>query len=137
MRLGIGNNSSGYYLKKTICYYLKEQLYDFIDLGTSNGFEGIDYSICVENICKKIQCKEIDAGILIGGTGIGMSICANKYQNIRAALVQDVFSAKIAKERYDANILCLGEQVCGVGSVRMIIDVWLQTAFQGNQPVVQ
>ncbi|WP_086350969.1 RpiB/LacA/LacB family sugar-phosphate isomerase [Candidatus Enterococcus clewellii] len=136
MRLGIGNDHKGYYLKKTIGYYLKEQLYDFIDLGTSNGFEVVDYSACVEDICKKIQHEEIDGGILIGGTGIGMSICANKYQNIRAALVQDVFSAKIAKERYDANILCLGEQVCGEGSARMIIDVWLQTAFQGNQQTV-
>lgn len=132
MRIGIGNDPSGYYLKKTISYYLKEQLYDFIDLGTRNGFEAVDYSTCVDHICTKIQNKVLDSGILIGGTGIGMCIQANKHPGIRAALVQDVLSAKAAKEEYDANVLCLGEQVCGEGTARMIIDTWLRAEFQAT-----
>lgn len=133
MRIGIGNAPSGYYLKKTISYYLKEQMYDFIDLGTRSGFEAADYAVCVAHICEMIQRKELDMGILVGGTGIGMCIQANKHQKIRAALVQDVFSAKAAKEEYDTNVLCLGEQVCGEGTARMIIETWLNAEFQKNQ----
>ncbi|MBP1045992.1 RpiB/LacA/LacB family sugar-phosphate isomerase [Enterococcus sp. BWM-S5] len=133
MRIGIGNDHSGYYLKKTISYYLKERMYDYIDLGTKNGFEAVEYSNCVESICQRIQQKEIDRGILIGGTGIGMCILANKHQNIRAVLVQDVFSAKAAREKYDANVLCLGEQICGEGKALLLLETWLQAEVQKDR----
>lgn len=130
MQIGLGNDSKGYYLKKAINYYLQEQMYQVMDLGTRNGFEVVDCSLCVARVCTRVQAGELDYGILVGGTGIGMCILANKYPGIQAALVQDVYSAKRARQKYDANILCLGEQVCGEGTARMIIETWLGSTFQ-------
>lgn len=133
MRIGLGNDPRGYYLKKSISYYLQEQMHPVIDLGTRTGFEAVDYSLSVASVCTRVQAGDLDCGILVGGTGIGMCILANKYPGIQAALVQDVYSAKRARQKYDVNILCLGEQVCGEGTARMIIETWLDSTFQKEQ----
>lgn len=127
MKIAIGNDHGGFELKKAIVVFLKEQDIEVIDVGTHKLLESGDYPDFAEMVAEKVAKNEVDSGILICGTGIGVSITANKIAGVRAAVVGDVFSAQATKEHNHANVLCLGQRVIGEGLALMIVDTWLKT----------
>lgn len=133
MIIGIANDHGGYHLKTAIVHALKEAGVTIVDFGTKNAFESADYPDYAKVVCEKMIAGKITRGILVCGTGIGMSMAANKYPGIRAALVHDVFSAVATREHNDSNVLCLGERVIGEGLALKIVDIWLNTAFLGGR----
>lgn len=130
MKVAIANDHGGFHLKDRIISHLHENSIDICDLGTHNAFESADYPDYAEKVGLSVIKKEVDLGILCCGTGIGMSIAANKIPGIRAAVVGDVFSAQRTRAHNDTNILCLGERVIGEDLALMILDVWLNTSFE-------
>lgn len=130
--IGIGSDHGGFELKGYITKYLKEKGYEVKDYGAYSE-DSIDYPDCAAPVCKAVQSGEIEKGILICGTGIGISIAANKYKGIRAALCADVYSAKMSRQHNNAQILCLGGRVTGRELAYMIVDTWLTTEFEGGR----
>ncbi|MGY3748739.1 ribose 5-phosphate isomerase B [Vagococcus acidifermentans] len=128
MTVYIASDHGGVEHKELIKAFLAEKGIAVEDLGVSTT-DSVDYPDYAEKVCRKIQESPEDRGILVCGTGIGMSIAANKFQGIRAALVGDCFSAKATREHNDTNVLCLGQRVIGGGLALMIVDIWLNTAF--------
>lgn len=132
MKIAIGSDHGGYLLKEEIAKHLKEKNIDFVDFGCFTT-EAVDYPDIGQAVGEAVARGEFDRGILCCGTGIGISISANKIPGIRAALCGDCFSAKASREHNDANVLALGERVIGVGLAKMIVDIWLSTEFQGGR----
>lgn len=125
----IGCDHAGYPLKVEIAKYLTEKGIDFVDVGC-NG-ESCDYPIIAKALCDKVtEDASNNTGILVCGTGVGMSICANKVKGIRACVCSDYFSAKYTRIHNDANVLCLGARVIGVGTAIELVDVFLNTQFE-------
>ena len=102
-------------------------------MGTDKAIVSVDYPKYAQKVSEAVLNKEVDYGILVCGTGIGMSIAANRNKGIRAAVVGDVFSATATKEHNNANIICLGQRVLGDGLALKIVDAWLDAEFQGNR----
>jgi ribose 5-phosphate isomerase B len=127
----IGCDHAGYSLKVEIAKYLTEKGIDFIDVGC-NG-ESCDYPIIAKSLCDKITDGTCTSGLLFCGTGVGMSMCANKVDGIRACVCSDYFSAKLTRMHNDANVLCLGARVIGVGTAIELVDVFLNTQFEGGR----
>lgn len=130
--IAIGCDHGGFELKEHIKKHLDEIGEEYKDYGTYSE-ESVDYPDCASPVCKAIQDKTADKGILICGTGIGISIAANKHKGIRAALCSDVYSAKMTKQHNNANIICLGGRVTGRELAFMIVDTWLATEFEGGR----
>ncbi|OGP31177.1 MAG: ribose 5-phosphate isomerase B [Deltaproteobacteria bacterium GWC2_42_11] len=128
----IASDHTGVELKEDIKAFLNEKGYKVVDMG-SNGNESVDYPDYGIPAAQMVSSGKIEKGILICGTGIGMSIVANKFPNIRAALVNDVYSARMAKEHNDANILVIGGRVAGKGLAREMVRVWLEANFEGGR----
>lgn len=128
----IASDHAGVELKKFIVELLQNQGFTIQDMGPFNNSR-VDYPDFAKKVCLEVQQDNDSQGILICGSGIGMSMSANKFQNIRAALCHNEYSAKMAREHNDANILCLGERVCGLGMIENIIDAWNNSKFQGNR----
>ena len=133
MRRGLGSDHGGYNLKSEIITYLESKGIECIDFGTKNSHESVDYPIYGEMVANAVISREVDYGILCCGTGIGISLAANKVPGIRCAVVSDVFSAKMSKAHNDANMLSLGERVLGRGLALEIVDTWLDTEFEGER----
>lgn len=133
--IAIGCDHGGYALKCEIMKHLTARGAEFIDCGC--GGETVDYPDIAKEVCAKISDKSCDSGILICGTGIGMSMTANKIKGIRAALCGDWFSAKYTRLHNDANVLCLGARVIGAGLACEIVDVFLDTEFEGGRHVLR
>jgi ribose 5-phosphate isomerase B len=131
MRLAIGADHGGYRLKDVIKRHLKDR-YELIDMGTDTE-ASVDYPDFAHKVAEGVIKGEVDKGILICGTGIGISISANKIPGIRAALCSDCFSAQMSIEHNNANILALGERVLGEGLALKIVDTWLESRFQGDR----
>lgn len=131
-KIAIGSDHGGFRLKQEITAQLAELQLDVKDFGTHSA-TSVDYPDIAEQVAKAVAAKEFDCGILICGTGIGISIAANKVKGIRAALCGDVFSAQMAREHNDANILALGERVTGSGLAHMIVETFLHTEFAGGR----
>lgn len=129
MRLIIGSDHAGFPLKEEIVNFLKEKRYDFVDI-TPFYEEVIDYPIVAEKVARRVASEEFDAGILICATGMGMSIAANKIKGIRAALCNDMYLARDAKTRLDANIITLGGRVIGADVAKEIIKMWVSQKFE-------
>lgn len=125
--LVIGSDHGGYTLKEAIKVHLTNRGIRVLDVGCKG--ETCDYPDIAHAACEKIQSGEAECGILCCGTGIGISIAANKYRGIRAALVAEPFSAKLAKEHNNANILCLGGRTTGENLAIDCVDAWLDAAF--------
>ncbi|MBR2917039.1 MAG: ribose 5-phosphate isomerase B, partial [Clostridia bacterium] len=106
--------------------------YDYKNFGT-NTTDSCDYPDIAKEVCAAITNGECDKGILICGTGIGMSIAANKVRGIRAAHVTDTFSARMTKEHNDANVICLGERITGIEIALEIVEAYLKATFQGGR----
>ncbi len=132
MKVAIGSDHGGYSLKEVILPLLKELGHEVLDVGCYNE-ESVDYPGFADLVCEKIDKGESDMGILICGTGIGMSMAANKHKGIRAALCSEHFTAQMSREHNDANVLCLGERVTGPGVAMEIVRTWLSTPFGGGR----
>ncbi len=132
MKLAIGADHAGYYLKEQVKEFLKSKNIDFTDYGTFK-IESCDYPEYAYKVGQAIVNGEADLGILICGTGIGMSITANKIKGIRAALVYDEQTAKLSRQHNDANVLCMGGRLTPEEEAKKIVDVWLNTSFEGGR----
>ncbi|MFV0480757.1 MAG: ribose 5-phosphate isomerase B [Campylobacteraceae bacterium] len=132
MKFYIANDHAGINIKSEIINYLKEKNCEIIDLGT-NSKARVDYTDFAHLLSSKVLEDEKSFGILICGTGIGMSLAANKHKGIRAALCHDNYTAKMARAHNDANVLCLGERVLGLGVIESILEAWLNTSFEGGR----
>lgn len=127
----IGCDHAAVSLKKAIMAHLDEQGIAYMDMGTDG--EPCDYPDMAEALCAKITSGEAERGILLCGTGIGMSMAANKIPGIRAAVCSDCFSARYTRLHNDANVLCMGERVIGQGLAVELVDIFLQTEFEGGR----
>lgn len=130
--IALGSDHSGYELKMEIIKYLEENNLEYIDYG-SKQVESSDYPVFAKRVGRAIQKKECNRGIIICGTGIGISIAANKMDGIRAALCHDCFSARSTREHNDANVLALGARVVGAGLALEIVDIFLATEYSNAE----
>jgi len=132
MKLAIGSDHGGIHLKEVLKQHLAERGIEVKDVGTYTE-ESCDYPDIAVKVCQEITGGCAERGILVCGTGIGMSMAANKVGGIRAALCGDVFSAAMSREHNNANVICLGERVLGPGLAIRILDAWLDTEFAGGR----
>lgn len=130
--IAIGSDHGGFELKTHIMEYLKNQGLELFDFGTYSE-DSCDYPDIAEKVANAVADGECEKGILICGTGIGISIAANKVKGIRAALCGDVYSAKMTRKHNDANILCMGGRVTGRELAFMICDTFLSEEFEGGR----
>lgn len=130
--IAIGSDHAGYLLKADIIKFLENRGLEVKDFGT-NGPDSVDYPDFGQAVAEAVSNKECEKGIVICGTGIGISIAANKVPGIRAALCTDSYMAKMSRAHNDANILAIGERVLGPGVVFDIIEAWLDTEFLGGR----
>ncbi|MFI3166716.1 MAG: ribose 5-phosphate isomerase B [Bacillota bacterium] len=130
MKIALGFDHGGFEHKKTLIDYLEKNKIEYVDFGT-NSSESCDYPIFAEKVAKAVQCGECERGILICGTGVGMSIVANKFKGIRCALCNEYFMAKATREHNDSNVLAMGARVIGLNVMLEIVDVWIKTEFIG------
>ena len=132
LRIAIGSDHGGYEYKEQIVSHLKEKGYECVDVGTYST-DSCDYPVIARAVTTKITTGEADRGILVCGTGIGMSIVANKVKGIRAALCGDTFSARASRAHNNSNVLCLGERVIGINLAMDIVYIWLESKFEGGR----
>lgn len=132
VKIAIGSDHGGYELKKLIVRYLQDSNHAITDCGCYAP-ESVDYPDFAEKVCDEVRSGASEAGILICGTGIGMSIAANRYRDIRAALCHEAFTARMSREHNNANVLCLGERVIGSELALDIVRVWVSTDFAGGR----
>ena len=131
-KITIGCDHAGYELKCKVIEHLKERGIEPIDVGT-HSTASCDYPAIAHAVCKNIQEGVTELGILICGTGIGMSMAANKHRGIRAAACSDTFSARLTRTHNDANILCFGERVVGMGLALDLVDNFIDADFEGGK----
>lgn len=132
MKIAIGTDHGGFNLKKALTDYLEKEKIEYKDFGCYST-DSCDYNDFGEKVAEAVSKGEYDFGILICGTGIGMSIVANKVKGIRCAHCGDVFSAKATREHNDANMLAMGERVIGAGLMVDIVDAFLKTPFSNGE----
>lgn len=132
MKIAIGCDHGGLQLKNIIIQDLKENGYEVHDFGTYTT-ESCDYPDYAALVAKAVASGQYSRGIVICGTGIGVSICANKFKGIRCALCHDVFSARATREHNDANMLALGQRVIGSGLALEILHTWLKAEYAGGR----
>ncbi|MBP5305652.1 MAG: ribose 5-phosphate isomerase B [Lachnospiraceae bacterium] len=130
--IGLGSDHGGYALKQEVIAYLKEKGLEYKDFGCYDE-KSCDYPEYAHAVAHAVADGECEKGILICGTGIGISISANKVKGIRCALCHDVFSAKATREHNDANILAMGGRIVGPGLALMIVDTFLNTPFSNEE----
>lgn len=127
----IGSDHGGFELKNEIIKHLENLGYEISDLGCYSK-ESCDYPIIAKDVAEEVLANKC-RGMLVCGTGIGMSITANRYEGIRASHCTDTFTARMTRMHNDSNILCLGERITGIGLALDIVDVWLKTEFEGGR----
>lgn len=131
-KIVIGCDHAALELKSKVIDHLKEQNIEVTDVGTYTS-DSCNYPDYASALCKKIQSGEFTLGILICGTGIGMSMAANKHNGIRAACCSDTFSAKATRQHNNANVLCFGERVVGTGLALDLVDIFIGTEYLGGR----
>lgn len=131
-KIAIGSDHGGFEYKASIIKALQVKGYDIVDMGTYSP-ESCDYPIIAKKVARAVAKGDFEKGILVCGTGIGMSMAANKVKGIRAAVCGDTFSARATRAHNNANILCLGQRVVGEGLALDIVDIWLTTKFEGGR----
>ena len=132
MKIGIGNDHSALELKAEIIDFLKEKGHEVVDYGT-NSPESCDYPIYGEKVARAVAAGEVEKGILICGTGLGISLAANKVEGIRAVVCSEPLTAKMSRAHNDCNVLAFGARVVGAELAKMIVDTWLNTEFEGGR----
>ena len=130
--IALASDHGGFKLKENLIDFLKLDNYKTIDLGTHSSLP-VDYPDYGTLMAKTLNQKQASLGILICGSGIGMSIAANRFEGIRAALVHDALGARLSREHNNANVLCLGERVLGIATVKECLNIFLKTKFQGGR----
>ena len=132
MKISIASDHAAYNEKQKIVKYLLGKNIEVLDLGT-NSTESVDYPVFGQKVAKSVIDKKVDRGIVICGTGIGISIAANRYKNIRATLCTTTDHAQMARMHNDSNVLALGARMTGLSDLKKIVDVWLNTDFDGGR----
>lgn len=132
MKIGIGNDHSALELKAEIIELLKERGHEVVDYGT-NSLESCDYPVYGEKVGRAVASGEVERGILICGTGLGISLAANKVKGVRAAVCSEPFTAKMSRAHNNCNILAFGARVVGAELAKMIVETWLDTEFEGGR----
>ena len=133
MKLIIGNDHAGVNLKNAIVAHLTDLGHEVTDIGIAQG-EKADYPDIAEKLALDIAAKKYDLGFLVCGTGIGMSMAANRIPGVRAAATSSAFGAKFTRAHNDANILCLGERILGEGEALEMVDLFVNTPFDTENP---
>ena len=131
MKIAIGCDHAGFSIKNAVKAHLESKGFETIDVGT-NSADSCHYPVYANALCEKILGGEAELGILICGTGIGMSMAANKHKGIRAACCSDTFSARLTREHNDANVLCFGERVVGIGLALDLVDAFVGAEYLNN-----
>ena len=132
MKVAIGCDHGGIDLKQTVVSVLQELGHEIEDQGCFSE-ESVDYPSFAEAVCSLVKDGSCERGILVCGTGLGMSMAANRYPEIRAALCGETFSARMSREHNNANVLCLGARVTGAGLAAEIVRTWMTTDFVGGR----
>lgn len=132
MRIAIGSDHGGFDYKEILIDHLTSKGYEVVNYGCYSK-DSVDYPDVAFEVATEVAQDENTLGILICGTGIGISIAANKVNGIRCALCHDTFSAKATRQHNDSNILAMGQRVIGVGLMLEIVDTWLESAFEGGR----
>lgn len=132
MKFFIATDHAGIAIKPNVIKMLSDMGHEVVDLGPFSH-ERVDYPDFAHNLCFEILKNNETQGILICGSGIGMSLAANKHRGIRAALCHDAYTAQMAKAHNDANVLCFGERVVGLGVIESMLTAWCSTSFEGGR----
>ena len=130
MRIAIGSDHRGWQVKARLVKMLQDAGHEVFDLGT-NSADSVDYPDIASAVSSRVSAGDVERGILICGTGIGMSISANKFSGVRAATCQDAFVAEMSRRHNDVNVLCLGGDLLGERLLDDLVGIWLKTEFEG------
>lgn len=132
MKFFIATDHAGVAIKPAVISLLTSMGHELIDLGPFSD-ERVDYTDFAHRLSQEVLAHEGTQGILICGSGIGMSLAANKHVGIRAALCHDAYTAKMARAHNDANVLCFGERIVGLGVIESMLEAWCMTSFEGGR----
>lgn len=132
MRVAIGSDHAGFFLKETLEAFLEQEGHGVVDLGCDSP-DPVDYPEFARLVSERVSRGEVDRGVLVCGSGIGMSIASNKVDGVRAALVSEALSARLCREHNDANVLCLGARLIGEDMARECVRTFLSTEFAGGR----
>jgi ribose 5-phosphate isomerase B len=132
MNIVIGSDHRGVEIKRRLLALIRSMGHEVLDVGTE-GAESVDYPDFAYEVAKRVGKGEMERGLLICGTGIGMSISANKVRGVRAAVCQDVLTAEMSRRHNDANVLCLSADLLGEDQMMQMIRIWLETPFEGGR----
>lgn len=132
MKIGIGNDHAAVDMKNEIVEYLQQKGYEVVNYGTDTN-ESCNYPDYGKKVGKAVVAGEVDLGILICGTGVGISLAANKVKGVRAVVCSEPYSAKLSRQHNNTNVLAFGARVIGIEMAKMIIDEWLAAEFMGGR----
>jgi ribose 5-phosphate isomerase B len=132
MRIAVASDHAGLNLKAALVQHLRKRGHDVTDLGPSEG-TSVDYPAFAEPLSRAVAVGGYERGVLVCGSGVGMSIAANKVAGVRAVLASDEWTARMSRAHNDANVLCLGERATGVGLALAIADAFVDAAFEGGR----
>ena len=132
MKIAIGNDHSAVELKNIIVDFLKEKGIEVLNLGTDSS-ESCDYPVYGEKVGRAVVSGEADLGIAICGTGLGISLAANKVKGVRACVCSEPYTARLSKKHNNSNIIAFGARVIGIETAKMIVDEWLAASYEGGR----
>lgn len=132
MKIGIGNDHSAVEMKREVMKFLQDLGYEVVNYGTDST-ESCNYPVYGEKVARAVVAKEVDLGIVICGTGVGISLAANKVKGIRAVVCSEPYSARLSRQHNNTNILAFGARVVGIELAKMIIEEWLDAEFEGGR----
>ena len=132
MRIAVGSDHAGFPLKAALAGWLKDMGHEVLDLGT-HSTDSVDYPLIGFDVASRVAQGQAERGVLVCGSGIGVSIAANRVAGSRAALVQEPLSARLAREHNDANVVCMGSRLIGEEMAREILKVFIDTPFEGGR----
>jgi ribose 5-phosphate isomerase B len=133
LKVVVGADHAGYELKEVFKEVFRSKNIEFMDVGTMNGNNSVDYPDFAATVARKVASGEYDRGVIVCGTGVGMAISANKVRGIRAANCNEVVTARFSRLHNDANVLTIGSRIVGLEVAREILTVWLVTEFEGGR----
>jgi len=132
VKIAIGSDHGGFDMKEIVAAFLRDLGHEVEDAGCYSK-DSIDYPVIADKVCKLVQDGTCLQGILICGTGIGVSIAANRHRNIRAALCHEAYTARMSRQHNNANILCFGGRVLGIEIALDVVGTWVETSFEGGR----
>ena len=132
MKLAIGNDHAAVELKNIVMAHLEERGIELVNVGT-NTTESFDYPISGYRVGKLVASGEVDGGVLICGTGVGISLAANKVEGVRACVCSEPYSAALSKRHNNTNVICFGARVVGDEMAKLIVDSWLDATYEGGR----